>query len=158
MARLVNWRVREDDLRKATDEELATLKTWIETEESRRKYWNSLEVAVDCVNTGDEYFRAAGLAMLHLLRLEAQAHKPHQWHEIVKRTEIQLPEDFSARDHAYHLAQMAHKYYDRNTGAAGDRDAADRYMEIGAHFSEADFVFGLTKYDECTNGYYFRRS
>ena len=156
MARLLNWKVKETDLRTAPDEELSTLKEWIEKEEARRKFWVRLEVAVEAVNTGDEYFRAAGLAMLHLIRIEAQTQKPHQWQEIINRTKIQLPEDFSAREHAYHLAEMAHKYYERNMG--DDKEASDFHTRLGRHFSESNFVFGLTHYDECDNGFYRRRS
>ena len=156
MARLLNWKVKEADLRTAPDEELSTLKEWIEKEEARRKFWVRLEVAVEAINTGDEYFRAAGLAMLHLIRIEAQTQKPHQWQEIINRTKIQLPEDFSAREHAYHLAEMAHKYYERNMG--DDKEASDFHTRLGRHFSESNFVFGLTHYDECDNGFYRRRS
>ena len=156
MVRLLNWKVKEADLRTASDEELTALKAWVEKEEARRKFWSRLEIAVDAVNTGDEYFRAAGLAMLHLIKIEAQTYKPHQWHEIVKRTEIQLPEDFSARKHAYHLAEVAHKYYERNMG--DDKEASEFHTRLGRHFSESNFVFGLTHYDECDNGFYRRRS
>jgi len=158
MTRLLNWKIKEADLQTASDEELVQLEKWIAKEQSRRKFWTRLQVAVEAVNTGDEYFKAAGLAMLHLIRMEAESLKPHQWKKIVNATSIQLPEDFSAKKHASHLAKMAHKYHDRNTGATGDEEAAKFYQQVCLHFRESDFVFGLTNYDECDNGHYFRRS
>jgi hypothetical protein len=129
---------RPSDLKKLSDEQIEEIKKLMEVEESRRKFWTRLEVAVEAVNTGHEYFRAAGLALLHILRIEVKALKPAGAADLLARIGIQLPEDFSAKDHAYALADM--------------------YERLSKNFDEYRFVAGLTHYDEWNNGMYFRRS
>lgn len=149
--RIINYKFKEADLRKVSQEELDVMKEWIRKEESRRNIWEELEVAVDAINTGHEYFKAVGIAMLHLINVKAKTLKPHQWSEIVNRTEIQLPSDFSVKEHAYHLADVSYKFCNK-------LENTELIKRIKKFFEEEDFIFQWTHYDECDNGFYRRRS
>lgn len=132
------------DLKNDSDEELKQVQEFIKEALRKRREDEDDLLYLKAWETNDPALIALGAAMMR---------QKHRWD--MARLANRLPCEPSARKLAYWVAD--HRLVEDDKKLP-DEEHEKLRQQILRRFDVSDFVFGHTHYDECHNGFYFRRS
>lgn len=142
---------------KLSTESLLEMQKEIENELKLRQYSKRIPLAEKAKATKHEYLVALAMAMLYDTARHEQCLAEH------------TPRNYNVSEAAYALAKLHQKYYQavyalsneyvlKQQKAIITKSEIQIWREISQEFSEVDFIFMGTHYDEYGNGHFFRRS
>lgn len=135
------------DLDNDTDEELIRAQQWLKDQLEKRKYNKHHALYVNAWGTNNPVLIALGAAMMRFVHRQPMS-------EVADK----LPCKAEASKVAYYLADHYKVWYDAMDREKLSEEEEKLLKAILREFDVSTFIFTFTHYDECSNGYFFRRS